>query len=53
MKIKFISIIFFLFLTACGSKVIVVNREPITCTETMKTNGDMAKCLLEYKEKYK
>ena len=42
-----------MFLTACGSNVIVVNREPIKCIETMKTNGDMAKCLLEYKEKYK
>lgn len=31
----------------------VINREPITCIDTIKTNGDMAKCLLEYKEKYK
>ena len=42
-----------MLLTACGSSVIVVNREPIKCIDTIKTNGDMAKCLLEYKEKYK
>lgn len=43
-----------ILLSSCASKIeyIEIEREPITCIDSIKTPLDMAKCLGEYQLKY-